>query len=65
MKPESKKNDRIYIRLNKDQKEKIEKKAEKLGMSIGVYLRFLGLNVDYELNTKSVGQKLYSPYKEN
>lgn len=50
------KNHKICIRVDEEQTEKLQKRADRLGMSIGVYLRFLGLNVDLEVN-KFVRQK--------
>ena len=55
------KNNRVYIRLDNEQSKKIQDKADKLGMSIGTYLRFLGLNVDLEVN-KFVRQKMDKPF---
>jgi hypothetical protein len=44
------KNRRLGVRLSDEDFHLIEKKADKLGMSVGIYLRFLGLNVDLEVN---------------
>lgn len=41
-----KKNNSIHIKLTTEQKEKLEKKAEKCGLSLSSYLLFIALNTE-------------------
>ncbi len=55
-------NKKVTLRLSKEEEDIIQKKAERLGLSIGVYLRFIGINVDFEIINKNVRQTTDKAY---
>jgi hypothetical protein len=53
----------IKVRIDKDQEETLQKKADMFGLSIGQYMRFIALNADIQVKLRPVTQKSYNPYK--
>jgi len=47
-------NHKIEVRLTKDEKEKIEKRAKELGMNSSAYLRFVGTKLVIEIKTREI-----------
>lgn len=53
-----------HIRVSHDEEKVIETKAEKMGMSPGVFLRWLGLNAKVSVESVNVSPKRYKHYKQ-
>ena len=47
-----KKNHELKIRLEKEDKEKLQKKADSLRIKLSTYIRMVSLNADLKMETK-------------
>ena len=54
----------IKVRIDKSQEDKLKKKADLFGLSIGQYMRFIALNSDIKVKQRPVAQKSYNSFKE-
>lgn len=51
------KNNKVTVRLDERETERIQAKADLVGLSIGQYMRFISLSADIEVNKSTLKPK--------